>query len=114
MADAGYIVIGKDESESLNSASHGGGRLMSRTQAKKTISPAEQKQYLKWRGVELIGGGLDEAPQAYKRIETVIAAQNDLVQLVGTFQPKIVRMAADTPPWKRKAVPDGVVDAEGD
>jgi tRNA-splicing ligase RtcB len=114
MADAGYIVMGKGEATSLNSASHGGGRLMSRTQAKKTISPAEQKQYLQSREVELIGGGLDESPQAYKRIETVIAAQDDLVQIIGEFQPKIVRMAADTPPWKRKAVPDGVVDAEGD
>jgi tRNA-splicing ligase RtcB len=114
MADTGYLVMGKGEPNSLESASHGGGRAMSRTQAKKTITPKEQKQYLKDHGVTLIGGGLDESPQAYKRIETVIAAQSDLVDILGTFQPRLVRMASDAPPWKRKAVPTGVVDAEGD
>jgi tRNA-splicing ligase RtcB len=114
MADTGYLVEGKGEPKSLQSASHGGGRAMSRRQAKKTISPQEQKKYLKEHGVTLIGGGLDEAPQAYKRIEKVIQAQHDLVDIVGTFQPRLVRMASDDPPWKRKAAPVGVVDAEGD
>jgi tRNA-splicing ligase RtcB (3'-phosphate/5'-hydroxy nucleic acid ligase) len=114
MADTGYLVMGKGEPKSLESASHGGGRAMSRTQAKKTITPQEQKQYLKDHGVTLIGGGLDESPQAYKRIETVIGAQSDLVDILGKFQPRLVRMASDSPPWKRKAVPTGVVDAEGD
>jgi len=114
MADTGYLVAGKGEPKSLNSASHGGGRAMSRRQAKKTISPQEQKQYLKEHGVTLIGGGLDEAPQAYKRIQDVIQAQHDLVDILGTFQPRLVRMASDDPPWKRKAAPTGVVDAEGD
>lgn len=114
MADTGYVVMGKGQTESLNSASHGGGRLMSRTQAKKNIRPKEQADYLKARGVTLIGGGLDESPQAYKRIETVIGAQRDLVDIIGEFQPKLVRMAVDAPPWKKKAVPSGVVDAEGD
>jgi tRNA-splicing ligase RtcB len=114
MADLGYVVMGKGLAASLQSASHGGGRLMSRTKAKKNIRPKEQADYLKGRGVTLIGGGLDESPQAYKRIETVIAAQRDLVDIIGQFQPKLVRMATDTPLWKKKAVPSGVVDAEGD
>jgi tRNA-splicing ligase RtcB len=114
MADTGYLVAGKGEPKSLESASHGGGRAMSRRQAKKTISPKEQKDYLKEHGVTLIGGGLDEAPQAYKRIQDVIQAQHDLVDILGTFQPRLVRMASDDPPWKRKAAPTGVVDAEGD
>jgi tRNA-splicing ligase RtcB len=114
MADVGYVVMGKGEPASLQSASHGGGRAMSRNQAKKNIRPKEQTDYLKSRGVTLIGGGLDEAPQAYKRIETVIAAQRNLVDIIGEFQPKLVRMATDTPPWKQKSVPTGVVDAEGD
>ncbi len=114
MADLGYLVSGRGEPKSLNSASHGGGRAMSRTQAKKTIAPQEQKKYLKERGVTLIGGGLDESPQAYKRIESVIGAQRDLVDILGTFQPRLVRMAGDEPHWKRKAAPKGVVDAEGD
>ncbi len=114
MADVGYLVRGKGKPESLNSASHGGGRAMSRTQAKKKIAPKEQAAYLAEHGVTLIGGGLDESPQAYKRIETVIAAQTDLVDVLGTFQPRLVRMAEDAPPWKKKAVPADIVDAEGD
>jgi tRNA-splicing ligase RtcB len=114
MADLGYVVMGKGQADSLQSASHGGGRVMSRNQANKNIRPKEQADYLKERGVTLIGGGLDESPQAYKRIETVIAAQHDLVDIIGQFQPKLVRMATDVPLWKKKAVPTGVVDAEGD
>ncbi len=48
---------------------------------------------LEERGVKLMGGGLDEAPQAYKNIEEVIAAQLDLVEIIGKFSPRIVRMA---------------------
>lgn len=114
MADVGYIVRGKGSAASINSASHGGGRMMSRNQAKKTIKPQEQAKYLAARGVTLLGGGLDESPQAYKQIEKVIAAQSDLVEIVGVFQPRLVRMADDTPPWKKKAAPSGIVDAEGD
>lgn len=40
----------------------------------------------------LIGGGIDEAPQAYKRIEDVIARQRDLVDVLGEFRPRVVRM----------------------
>ena len=42
--------------------------------------------------VTLIGGGLDEAPHAYKDIHSVMAAQKDLVEVVGMFTPKIVKM----------------------
>ena len=61
-----------------------------------------------------IGGGLDESPQAYKRIEKVIAAQADLVQIIGKVQPRIVRMADDVPFGRRKPVPKGIEDAESD
>lgn len=114
MGDAGYVIAGKGKAESLNSASHGAGRQMSRNQAKKNITPKEQADYLKKMDVTLIGGGLDESPQAYKRIEQVIAAQSDLVQIIGRLQPRVVRMANDTPPWKRKALPTGIEDAESD
>lgn len=115
MADTGYVVMGKGDLDSLQSASHGGGRMMSRTQAKKTITAREQADYLAEHGVTLIGGGLDEAPQAYKRIEDVIAAQSDLVDVVGTFQPRLVRMATDEGPRKKKKpVPADIVDNEGD
>lgn len=116
MADPGYIVMGKGVAESLNSASHGGGRQMSRRQAKDTINQRAHAAYLKDKGVTLIGGGLDEAPQAYKNIQDVIDAQSDLVEIVGVFQPRLVRMATDSDGkfGKRKPVPKGVVDAEGD
>ncbi|MBC7813016.1 MAG: RtcB family protein [Burkholderiales bacterium] len=117
MADPGFVVMGKGNAESINSASHGGGRMMSRTKAKKNITPKEHKDYLKKRGVTLIGGGLDEAPQAYKRIEEVMGAQADLVDVVGVFKPSLVRMAADDggAPWKKKKLArTDIVDAEGD
>lgn len=113
MADLGYLVAGKGNKESLNSAAHGSGRAMSRTYAKKHINRHDQDEYLKKRNVTLIGGGQDEAPQAYKPIEKIIDAQKDLVDILGTFQPRIVRMASDRPGrWKPmpKGVHDGVVD----
>ncbi|HEX9996651.1 MAG TPA: hypothetical protein VGB45_05880, partial [Abditibacterium sp.] len=53
----------------------------------------ERDRYLEDNGVKLLGGGLDEAPQAYKNIHEVIAAQSDLVEILGKFTPRIVRMA---------------------
>jgi len=93
MGDAGYVVRGKGAAEALNSASHGAGRLLSRKAALNSISKSARDAYLNERGVTLLGGGLDESPQAYKSIENVIAAQADLVQIVGKFTPRIVRMA---------------------
>ena len=95
MTAPGFLVRGKGEAEAINSASHGAGRQMSRGQAFRTIKHAEMRQILKDHGVTLIGAGLDEAPMAYKDIETVMAAQQDLVDVVARFTPKMVRMADD-------------------
>lgn len=95
MGDPGFVVKGRGKAESVNSASHGAGRRMSRRQANKTITRQQQLDYLKKLGVTLIGGGLDEAAQAYKRIEEVMAAQADLIEVVRKFEPKIVRMTDD-------------------
>ncbi|MEZ5017563.1 MAG: RtcB family protein [Flavipsychrobacter sp.] len=95
MTAPGFIVRGKGETLSVNSASHGAGRTMSRTQAKKTLDPKMVSNHLAENGIELIGSGLDEAPQAYKDIHQVMDAQIDLVDVVGTFLPKIVRMCGD-------------------
>lgn len=95
MADPGYVVRGKGNAASLNSASHGAGRAMSRKDALKSITKTERDRYLKERDVKLIGAGLDESPQAYKQIEQVINAQLDLVELIGRFTPRMVRMAAE-------------------
>lgn len=114
MADKGYVVVGKGNAESFNSASHGSGRQMSRSAAKNKITEQQHTDYLAEHGVTLIGGGLDESPQAYKPIQSVIKAQQDLVSVIGTFQPRIVRMATDLPPMQRKATPKGIIDAESD
>jgi tRNA-splicing ligase RtcB (3'-phosphate/5'-hydroxy nucleic acid ligase) len=92
MTSPGFIVRGKGVEEAIYSASHGAGRIMSRRQAMDTISAKEVKEVLAQHGVELIGGGLDEAPMAYKDINHVMASQTDLVEVLGTFTPKIVRM----------------------
>ena len=95
MATPGFIVRGKGIEASVNSASHGAGRTMSRTKAKASLSLSQVQQYLQTAGVEVLGSGLDEAPMAYKDIHQVMAAQQDLVEVVGTFYPKIVRMCGD-------------------
>jgi len=92
MADPAFLVRGKGISDSLNSASHGAGRAMSRRAALKSITKTERDRYLKERGVTLLGAGLDESPQAYKNVEQVVAAQSDLLEIVGKFKPIMVRM----------------------
>lgn len=92
MTAPGYIVKGKGNDHSLQSASHGAGRKMSRKAARESISGSEMKKILSRNAVTLIGGGTDEAPTAYKDIEQVMRSQNDLIEVVGTFLPKIVRM----------------------
>ncbi|MFT2009804.1 RtcB family protein [Pontibacter sp. 13R65] len=95
MATPGFIVRGKGETKALNSASHGAGRTMSRTQAIKTLSQPQMQKFLHKAGVDVIGSGLDEAPMAYKDIHQVMAYQQELVEVIGTFYPKIVRMNQD-------------------
>jgi tRNA-splicing ligase RtcB (3'-phosphate/5'-hydroxy nucleic acid ligase) len=95
MTSPGFLVRGKGEENAINSASHGAGRQMSRTQAIKTITPNQMQTILKDQGVTLIGAGLDEAPMAYKDIHQVMAAQQELVEVVAKFTPKMVRMADD-------------------
>ena len=92
MTAPGFIVRGLGNEKSLNSASHGAGRVYSRSQCKSKFTKSEVQQLLKTEGIELIGGNIDEAPMAYKDIEKVMANQQELVEVLGTFQPKIVRM----------------------
>jgi len=93
MATPGYVVRGKGHPESLNSASHGAGRRMSRKKAKETLTWSDTKKYLEERGVTVLSAGIDEAPMAYKDIEQVMAAQEDLVEILARFTPKLVKMA---------------------
>ncbi len=92
MASPAYIVAGKGNKDSLHSAAHGAGRLMSRNLAKKTYTESQLKRYLDEQGVELLGGGIDESPFVYKDIHEVMKHQHELVEVLGLFHPKIVRM----------------------
>ncbi|WP_340199379.1 RtcB family protein [Ascidiimonas sp. W6] len=93
MTAPGYIVKGLGNEASLQSASHGAGRLFSRRKCKETFTKSAIKKVLEAKDVTVIGGGVDEAPMAYKDIKKVMANQQELVEVLGTFTPKIVRMA---------------------
>ncbi|UZO80151.1 RtcB family protein [Aquimarina sp. ERC-38] len=92
MTAPGFIVRGLGNEKSLQSASHGAGRLLSRRKCKETLTRSEIKKELKAHEVTLVGGGIDEAPMAYKNIHKVMANQKELVEILGRFTPKIVRM----------------------
>ncbi|MCH2174288.1 MAG: RtcB family protein [Lentisphaeria bacterium] len=95
MATPGFLVRGLGNDIAMNSASHGAGRVMSRTQAKNSVSWHQARRFLKEQNVDLISGGLDEVPMAYKDIHEVMDAQKDLVEILGQFNPRIVKMADD-------------------
>lgn len=92
MASPGYLVRGRGAPDSLASAAHGAGRVMSRTQANKTLNWQDANQLLADRGVELMSAGLDEVPFVYKDIHTVMGAMADLVEPLARFDPRLVRM----------------------
>ena len=101
MTQPGFIVRGKGNSESLNSAAHGAGRVMSRTKAFQNIQRTKMDYYLKEHGVELLGGDVDEAPMVYKDIYNIMDLQSELVDILAKFTPKIVRMS-EPEKWKRR------------
>ncbi|MBB4613384.1 RtcB family protein [Novosphingobium taihuense] len=86
MGAKSFIVRGLGNPESFDSCSHGAGRVMSRTQAKKLVSLDEH--IADTAGVECRkdAGVIDETPRAYKPIEDVMAAQADLVEIVHTLK----------------------------
>ena len=113
MTAPGFIVKGKGQAASLSSAAHGAGRKMSRTNAIKSITHHLLRETLEKNGVKLIGGGLDEAPQAYKDIEEVMRSQKLLIDVVGKFIPKIVKMdGAQGKQWGMGKEDRAVVDGE--
>lgn len=95
MTTPGYIVSGRGCRESVFSASHGAGRIMSRLDARNSISRHALRKYLAECGVTLIGGTTEEAPMAYKDIHAVMEAQKELVNIEGTIIPRIVRMSEE-------------------
>lgn len=93
MASPCCVVRGKGCRESLESAAHGAGRAVSRSQAVKRFHWRDVEPLLRGRGVTVISAGLDEAPLVYKDIGAVMAAQADLVETVAVFHPRLVKMA---------------------
>ncbi len=98
MANPAYVVRGLGNPTSLDSSSHGAGRVMSRKKAKQSFTWSETRKLLQARGVELLSAGLDEVPMAYRDIDKVMAAQRDLVEALARFHPRMVKMA---PPGER-------------
>jgi tRNA-splicing ligase RtcB len=93
MASPAFLVRGRGNEESLQSAAHGAGRVMSRHEANRTLTWNAARKVLDEHGVRLLSAGLDEVPMVYKDIHQVMAAQTDLVEIVARFDPKIVKMA---------------------
>jgi tRNA-splicing ligase RtcB len=112
MGDDAVIVQGARKSyqqpKALYSTVHGAGRVMSRTQARgktkgwgrraRIIAPGLVSQemldsWIEERGVILRGGGLDEAPHAYRRLPDVLKEQGDTIEVLHTLAPLIVVMA---------------------
>ena len=76
---------------------------MSRTRAMQSVTDKQMKDELQKHGVKLLGGGLDESPFAYKDIEVVMKSQQQLVDVLGKFTPKIVKMdGAKHKTWGKK------------
>jgi tRNA-splicing ligase RtcB len=92
MSAPGFVVRGLGNPDSLYSAAHGAGRRMSRKEALTRFKWEDVQRYLASQGVELLSGGLDEAPDAYKDIREVMALQSDLVVAVAEFYPRLVKM----------------------
>jgi tRNA-splicing ligase RtcB len=92
MTTPAYLVEGRGGDRTLHSASHGAGRAMSRKRAKESVTVSGLRKMLSDAGVTLIGGSVEENPMAYKDIERVMDAQQDLVTVHGRFLPRIVRM----------------------
>jgi tRNA-splicing ligase RtcB len=95
MADPAFVVRGLGNPESLDSASHGAGRRMSRKKARDMYNWKSVKHDLDRKGVRVLSAGADEVPQVYKDIRQVMAQQADLVTIVAQFDPRIVKMCAD-------------------
>jgi tRNA-splicing ligase RtcB len=115
MGDDAVILEGARANTGLQRAAlystvHGAGRVMSRTEARgkmkgwgrnaRIVSPGKVSwemlnEWLGPRGVILRGGGLDEAPQAYRRLPDVLAAQGDTVKVLHTLRPLVVVMAGE-------------------
>lgn len=86
MGTRSYIVRGLGNDDSFHSCSHGAGRVMSRTQARKSITLKQHREATAHVECRKDEGVIDESPAAYKDIDAVMAAQADLVQVLHTLR----------------------------
>ncbi|PIE41844.1 MAG: RNA-splicing ligase RtcB, partial [Gammaproteobacteria bacterium] len=86
MGAKSFIVRGLGNAESFCSCSHGAGRVMSRTEAKRRVSLAEHEKAVSGVECRINKDVIDETPSAYKPIEDVMHAQRDLVEIVHTLK----------------------------
>lgn len=86
MGARSYIVRGKGNPESFDSCSHGAGRKMSRSEAKRRFSVQDLERETQGVVCRKDAGVIDEIPSAYKDIEKVMANQNDLVEVVAVLK----------------------------
>ena len=86
MGAKSFIVRGKGNAESLHSCSHGAGRVMSRAEAKRRFSVDDHAAATEGVECKKDTSVIDETPMAYKDIDSVMAAQSDLVEVVHTLK----------------------------
>ncbi|MDB4995085.1 MAG: hypothetical protein JWM74_2517 [Myxococcaceae bacterium] len=86
MGTRSYIVSGKGNADSFSSCSHGAGRAMSRTEAKRRFTVSDHERATEGIECRKDADVIDETPMAYKDIDAVMAAQADLVEIVHTLR----------------------------
>ncbi|MDQ3024461.1 MAG: RtcB family protein, partial [bacterium] len=95
MGSKSFIVRGKGNRESYNSCSHGAGRAMGRKAAFRALDTDMFAAAIEGTFSTPASGYLDEAPQAYKDIDHVMAQQTELVDVVHTLSPVITLKSGD-------------------
>ena len=86
MGAKSFIVRGKGSADSFCSCSHGAGRTMSRSEAKRRFTLADHRDATQGVECRKDAGVIDETPKAYKDIDAVMAAQSDLVEVIHTLK----------------------------
>jgi hypothetical protein len=88
MRDGSIIAMGKGNQEWLQSAPHGAGRVMSRSQAKESISLQDYKESMEGvKSFTVTENTLDEAPQAYRNIDEIVEATKKTMDIIEVIKP---------------------------
>ena len=88
MRDGSIIAMGKGNQEWLQSAPHGAGRVMSRSQAKESISLQDYKESMEGiKSFTVTENTLDEAPQAYRNIDEIVEATKETMDIIEIIKP---------------------------